>query len=230
MRRNIKEMNMKKEVFVSVSTDPMSEYQLICEYAQEMQGVSDFLHCDIMDGKFVPKVTFDDQLVANINSNSLIMLDVHLMCEEPLEIIDDYLKAGANIITVHYEAFKDKNDIIKVLHKIKKANALAGISIKPETPVNEIKIYAHDFDVILVMSVEPGASGQKFMPEAFEKIKQLDEIRKANNYKYKIEVDGGVNSDNAAKIAEAGADMLVSGSYVYKARDRRKAIESLKVN
>lgn len=219
---------MKKDVFVSVSTDPISEYQLICEYAKDMQGVADFLHCDIMDGKFVPKTTYDYQLVSNINSNSLIMLDVHLMCEEPLGIIDSYLKAGANIITIHYEAFKDKNDIIKALEKIKKANALAGLSIKPNTPVSEIKVYAHDFDLILVMSVEPGESGQKFLPEALDKIRQLDILRTSNDYKYKIEVDGGVNLENASKIVEAGADILVSGSYVFKAQDRKAAIESLK--
>lgn len=219
---------MKKDVYISVSTDPIKEYQQICEYAREMQGVADFIHCDIMDGKFVPKTTYDSQLVANINSNSLIMMDVHLMCEEPLEMIDDYLKAGANIITVHYEAFADKNDIIKALEKIKKANALAGISVKPSTSVNEIKMYAHDFDVVLVMSVEPGASGQKFMPEALKKIKQLDQLRFSNNYKYKIEVDGGVNIDNAKKIIEAGADMLVSGSYVYNSQDKKNAIETLK--
>lgn len=219
---------MKKDVFVSVSTDPISEYQLICEYAKDMQGVADFLHCDIMDGKFVPKTTYDYQLVSNINSNSLIMLDVHLMCEEPLDIIDSYLKAGANIITIHYEAFKDKNDIIKALEKIKKANALAGLSIKPNTPVSEIKVYTHDFDLILVMSVEPGESGQKFLPEALDKIRQLDILRTSNDYKYKIEVDGGVNLENASKIVEAGADILVSGSYVFKAQDRKAAIESLK--
>lgn len=221
---------MKKDVYVSVSTDPMSEYQMICEYAKEMQGVADFLHCDIMDGKFVPKTTYDNQLVANINSNSLIMLDVHLMCDEPLQIIDNYIKAGANVVTIHYEAFKDKNDIIKALEKIKESSTLAGISIKPNTPVNDIKIYAHDFDIILVMSVEPGASGQKFMPEALEKIKQLDQLRSANDYKYKIEVDGGVNNENAKDIIDAGADILVSGSYVFKAQDRHSAIESLKAN
>ena len=221
---------MKKDVFVSVSTDPINEYQLICEYAKEMQGVADFLHCDIMDGKFVPKTTYDYQLVSNINSNSLIMLDVHLMCEEPLGIIDSYLKAGANIVTIHYEAFKDKNDIIKGLEKIKKAKALAGLSIKPNTPVSEIKVYAHDFDLILVMSVEPGASGQKFLPESLDKIKQLDVLRNSNDYKYKIEVDGGVNIENAQKIISAGADILVSGSYVFKAQDRKAAIECLKSN
>lgn len=219
---------MKKQVYISVSTDPIEEYQLICEYAKEMQGNADFLHCDIMDGKFVPKKTYDAQLVQNINQNSLIMLDVHLMCDEPLRIIDDYIKADANIITVHYEAFKNKNDLMLALKKIKDGHALAGLSIKPETSVSDIKVYIHDFDVILVMSVEPGASGQKFMPEALDKIKELNRIRENNNYNFKIEVDGGVNSNNAKDIISAGADMLVSGSFVYKSHNKKQAIENLK--
>lgn len=219
---------MKKNIYISVSTDPIKEYQKITDYAQEMQGYADFLHCDIMDGKFVENVTYDDQLVYNINQHSLIMLDVHLMCDEPLKSIDNYIKAGANIITVHYEAFKDKNDIILAVNKIKQADVLAGLSIKPETSVNEVKVYVHDFDVILVMSVEPGASGQKFMPEAIEKVKELSKLRANNNYKYKIEVDGGVNAENAKDLIEAGADMLVSGSYVYKAHDKLAAIEALR--
>ena len=219
---------MKKNIYISVSTDPIKEYQKIIDYAQEMQGYADFLHCDIMDGKFVENVTYDDQLVYNINQHSLIMLDVHLMCDEPLKSLDNYIKAGANIITVHYEAFKDKNDIILAVNKIKQSDVLAGLSIKPDTSVNEVKVYVHDFDVILVMSVEPGASGQKFMPEAIDKVRELNELRTNNNYKYKIEVDGGVNAENAKDLIEAGADMLVSGSYVYKTHDKLAAIETLR--
>lgn len=219
---------MKKNVYISVSTDPIVEYQTICEYAKEMQGKADFLHCDIMDGKFVPKTTYDAALVNNINHNSLIMLDVHLMCSEPLMSLDDYIKAGSNIITVHYEAFSNKNDLMLALEKIKGAKTLAGLSIKPDTTISEVKAYLHDFDVILVMSVEPGASGQKFMPEALEKIKELDRIRTENNYNYKIEVDGGVNNQNAKEIIDAGADMLVSGSFVYKAQNKKHVIEELR--
>ena len=219
---------MKKNIYISVSTDPIKEYQKITDYAQEMQGYADFLHCDIMDGKFVENVTYDDQLVYNINQHSLIMLDVHLMCDEPLKSLDNYIKAGANIITVHYEAFKDKNDIMLAVNKIKQSDVLAGLSIKPETSVNEVKVYVHDFDVILIMSVEPGASGQKFMPEAIDKVRELNELRTNNNYKFKIEVDGGVNAENAKDLIEAGADMLVSGSYVYKTHDKLAAIETLR--
>lgn len=219
---------MKKNLYVSVSTDPIKEYQSIAEYAKEMQGYADFLHCDVMDGKFVENKTYDASLVDNINQHSLIMLDVHLMTQEPYKSLDSYISAGANIITFHYEAFEDKNDIIDAIKKVKNAKVLVGIAIKPETPVSDIKIFAHDFDVILVMSVEPGASGQKFMTMAYEKVKQLDSLRKANNYKYKIEVDGGITPEIAHKLADFGAEMVVSGSYIYKSKDRYKTIEEFK--
>ena len=219
---------MEKRVYVSVSTDPVKNFGDVVDYAKDMQGKADLLHCDVMDGKFVKKKNYDFNLVDNINQNSLIMLDVHLMCGEPLASVDDYLSAGANIITVHYEAFKDKNDIVKAVEKIHKAKALAGISISPETAVKDIKMYINNVDVVLVMSVVPGASGQSFMPESLAKIKELDAIRKGNNYGYKIEVDGGINNENVKAVVEAGADMIVSGSYVYNAKDRLKAIDSLR--
>lgn len=219
---------MKKKVYVSVSTDPVKAFGDVVDYAKDMQGKADLLHCDVMDGKFVKKKNYDYNLVDSINQNSLIMLDVHLMCSEPLASIDDYLAAGANIITVHYEAFKDKNDIVLAIEKIHKANALAGISISPQTSIKDIKMYINNIDVVLVMSVVPGASGQSFMPESLDKIRELDEIRKGNDYNFKIEVDGGVNTDNVKDIIDAGADMVVSGSYVYNAKDRLNAIKSLR--
>ncbi len=219
---------MKKEVFVSVSTDPVKEYQSVIEYAKKLQGEADFLHCDIMDGRFVERLTYDAGLVGNINQNSLISLDVHLMCDEPYKLIDDYLQAGANIITIHYEAFADKGKIIDAVKKIKKGGALAGISFKPSTSLKDIKIYLHNFDVALVMSVEPGLSGQKFMPEALGRIAELDRYRRENNLKFKIEVDGGVNGENAKEIVDAGCDILVSGSYVYKSTDKIATIKRLK--
>ncbi len=219
---------MKKYFYISVSTDPIKEFQSIEDYAQEMQGQADFLHCDIMDGKFVESKTYDYTLVENINKHSLIMLDVHLMIQEPLKYIENYVNAGANIITFHYEAFEDKNKIIEAVKKVKDGGALVGLAIKPETPISDIKVFIHDFDVILVMSVEPGASGQKFMPMALEKVATLDRLRKDNDYKYKIEVDGGIVPENARLLCEKGADMLVSGSFVYKAKDRFEAIDQLR--
>lgn len=219
---------MKKKIYVSVSTDPVKEYSKVVDYAKKLQGKADMLHCDIMDGKFVKAKTYDSALLSQINQNSLIMLDVHLMCSEPLDQVQDYLDAGANIVTLHYEAFKNKEDLVKANKLIHSRNALAGISISPQTPVSEIKMFVHDFDVVLVMSVTPGASGQFFMDESLDKIAQLDKIRKENNYNYKIEVDGGINGENVQKVIDAGADMIVSGSYVFKSENKKKAIESLR--
>ena len=219
---------MKKNVLVSVSTDPIQDYQSIVNYAKDMQGKADFLHCDVMDGVFVERKTISAQLVSNVNSNSSIMLDVHLMCDEPLKSIKEFARAGANIITIHYEAFKDKTKIDKAIDEIHANNCLAGIAISPDTPVKEIKIYLYKLDLMLVMSVVPGLSGQKFMPNSLEKIKELDKIRKENSFSYKIEVDGGINQDTALKAVEAGVDMLVSGSYVYNSKDQAKVIKELK--
>lgn len=218
---------MKKNVLVSVSTDPIENFQDIVDYAKEMQGIADFLHCDVMDGIFVKRKTIDAQLVNNVNANSLIMLDVHLMCDEPLKNIAEYAKAGANIITVHYEAFKDKNRLQKCIEEIHNCGCLAGLAFNPQTSINEIKIYLYNLDLVLVMGVMAGASGQKFMPEVLEKIKELDKIRLNNNFSYKIEVDGGVNLENAQEIVACGADILVSGSFVFKSKDKIKAVKSL---
>ena len=221
---------MKKNVYVSVSTDPARGYQEIIDYAKEMQTVADFLHCDVMDGEFVKKFTFDENLVKNINSSSLIMLDVHLMVSEPLPLIQKYIDAGANFITVHYEAFKNKEDLVKTIKLLKSKGILAGIALNPDTPFKTVKPYCYDVDLILVMSVVPGESGQKFIFETYEKIKQINKFRQENSLSFKISVDGGVNIENAKILTQYGADILVSGSYVYKAVDRKKAIKELKAS
>lgn len=221
---------VKKNVYIAVSTDPVSSYQDVVEYAKSMQDKADFLHCDIMDGKFVEKTTYDFALIKNVNANSLIPLDVHLMVLEPSKQIQKYIDAGANIITLHYEAFEDKQQLVEAIDLIKKQNVLVGISLKPETPFKEIRTYCFNIDLILVMSVEPGLSGQKFLNSAYNKIKEIADFREENKLNFKIEVDGGVNDENANVITDLGADILVSGSYVYKSPDRLKAIEKLKGN
>ena len=219
---------MKKKIDVSVSTDPIKSIQEIIDYARFMQDKADMLHCDIMDGKFVEKQNFDQDLVKNINDSSLIMLDVHLMVDEPKDLIKDYIEAGANIITVHYEAFKDKRDIINSLNLIKSKGCLCGLSFKPKTQVCEIKNFLFNVDVVLVMSVEPGASGQKLQTDVYKKIAQLNEFRLENKLNFKIEVDGGVNEQNCKLLSEFGADILVSGSFVYNSNDKLGAIKKLK--
>lgn len=214
--------------YVAVSTDPIKSYEEIVEYAKEMQDKADLLHCDVMDGKFVQNKTYDWAMIENLNQNTALMLDVHLMVDEPMQQIENYIKAGANIITLHYEAFKKQEDLVKAINLVKNMKALVGLSIKPETSFKEVRLFCYNLDLLLVMSVEPGKSGQKFLNNTFEKVKEIAKFRHDNNLNFKIEVDGGVNGDNAKGLREAGVDILVSGSYVFGATDRKKAIENLK--
>lgn len=219
---------MKKNVDISVSTDPIEDFQNIVEYAKSMQGVADFLHCDIMNDNFVKKNNYDFSLVKEINDNSAIMLDVHLMQAEPTDDIPKYLAAGANIVTVHYEAFDNKQDLVRALEFIRQNKALAGLSLKPNTPFKDVRSFAFGCDLVLVMGVEPGESGQQTLPEMIERVKEIDEFRRNNNLRFKIEFDGGVNPQNAAAIVENGADILVSGNYVFSSENRAAAVQTLK--
>ena len=219
---------MKKIVDVAVSTDPISDFQNIVEYAKLMQGHADFLHCDIMNENFVGKNTYDYNVVKTINSSSLIMLDCHLMVNEPADDIQKYIDAGANIITVHYEAFSDKNKLNDVLKYIKDNKTLAGISLKPSTPFKEIRAFAYNCDIVLIMGVEPGSSGQATLPEIYDKVAEINKFKEDNNLNFKIEFDGGVNEDSIQKLRDLGVDIVVSGSYVYNSKNRYKAIKFLK--
>lgn len=219
---------MKKIVDVAVSTDPIDNFQNIVDYAKEMQGVAEFLHCDIMNDNFVQKNTFDFNVVKSINSSSAIMLDCHLMVNEPANDVEKYISAGANIITLHYEAFKDKNQLAEVINYIKKCNVLAGISLKPATPFKEIRAFSYSADVVLVMGVEPGASGQETDEETYKKVEEIHRFKMDNNLNFKIEFDGGVNEKNAQKLRDLGVDILVSGSFVYNSKNRKEAVKFLK--
>ena len=219
---------MKKIVDVAVSTDPIDNFQNIVDYAKEMQGVAEFLHCDIMNDNFVQKNTFDYNVVKSINSSSAIMLDCHVMVNEPANDVEKYISAGANIITLHYEAFKDKNQLAEVINYIKKCNVLAGISLKPATPFKEIRAFSYSADVVLVMGVEPGASGQETDEETYKKVEEIHRFKMDNNLNFKIEFDGGVNEKNAQKLRDLGVDILVSGSFVYNSKNRKEAVKFLK--
>ncbi|MBA4336373.1 ribulose-phosphate 3-epimerase [bacterium] len=179
----------------------------------------DYLHIDVMDGHFVPNLTFGAPVVKCIKSKK--PLDVHLMIENPMEYIDDFAKAGANILSFHYEAVENPRVLINM---IKERGIKAGMSVKPGTEVEVLEEFLSELDWVLVMSVEPGFGGQSFMPSALDKIKWLRE--KAPNLD--IAVDGGINEETAKLCKEAGANILVAGSYIFKAKDRLKAIESLR--
>ena len=212
---------------ISISTHPAKEG--LISYFKELEALDiDMLHCDVMDGVFVIDKTITNVEVSQINDMSTIVLDVHLMVQNPYNLIKSYKKAGANILTVHYEAFSDKNELIKTLALIKKYHMLAGLSIKPATQISEIKHLLPLVDLVLIMSVEPGKSGQDFMPNSLEKIGELKRIIKSDNLHILIEVDGGINDTNAKSVISKGADILVVGSYLFNAKNRAEAIKLLK--
>ena len=213
---------------IAPSTDPAKTVEDIITYADEIKEDADMLHCDIMDGKFVESKTYSFDVLKEINSKTLLPLDVHLMVEKPTKIIDSFIASGANILTLHYEAYSNKKDLIKDLKRIKTKGALAGLSIKPQTNVSEIISYLCFVDLILFMSVEPGKSGQKFLDSTYAKIVQLNQIKSQYNIDLKIEVDGGVLPEISKKLKSLGVNIIVSGSYVYNSKDRAKAIRNLR--
>ncbi len=183
---------------------------------------ADWIHVDVMDGHFVPNITIGAGVVKSIRKTTKLPLDVHLMIENPQKYVEDFISAGSDIITFHLEAVKDPKELINY---IKEKEVKAGISIKPKTSVNEIQPYIDLVDLILVMTVEPGFGGQKFMPECAEKIKEIKQNAKKDLI---IEVDGGINETTAKICKEYGANALVAGNYIYKSQDIKKAISSLK--
>ncbi len=181
---------------------------------------ADWIHCDVMDGDFVPNISFGAPIIKCIDKVVDIPLDVHLMISEPEKYVEDFAKAGADLITFHFEATKK---IDETINKIKACGVKVGLSIKPNTSVQEILPYLNKVDLILVMSVEPGFGGQKFMPNSLEKIAELKKI--FDGY---IEVDGGINGENIVQVLKAGANVIVAGSYIINANDRKKAVDSLR--
>ncbi len=187
----------------------------------EQAGAS-WVHIDVMDGHFVPNITVGVPVVNSLRKITKLPLDTHLMIENPENYIESFAKAGADILTIHYEAVKNPKE---VLSEIRKNGMKAGISIKPKTPPEVLDGLYDYMDLILVMTVEPGFGGQKFMPECSEKLKHFKNLK--NIY---LEVDGGIN-DKTAKIAvQNGANVLVAGNYVYKAEDIKQAIDLISFN
>lgn len=218
---------MKKNVMVAVSSLPAEKE--IFTYVKKIESFADFLHCDIMDGTITPAQTLlNSSTMQIINERTTLPLDVHLMVRSPESFMMNYIKSGANIISVHYEAFTSNEFAIKCLKTIKKHKCLAGLAVDLETDINKISPVLPYCDIVLVMSVNIGKSGQKFDASAIEKIKFLSNIKKEKDYTYLIEVDGGINANNCGKLIKSGADILVSGSYVFNENDYQQAISNLK--
>ena len=190
---------------------------------------ADYIHIDVMDGHFVPNITIGPEVIKKIRPLTKKIFDVHLMISPVDKYIKDFANAGADIITFHPEATKDVNNTISL---IKNENKKVGISLKPKSKIELIENYLEKINLILIMSVEPGFGGQKFMPEVLDKVKKLKKIITEKKLNVDIEIDGGINFDNSKTVKEAGVNILVSGSTIFKANngDLKKNIELLRNN
>lgn len=195
---------------------------------QTEEGGARYIHFDVMDGIFVPSISFGMPVLSSIRGLTSQVMDVHLMVTEPIRYVKEFAKCGADIITVHLEACEDPAATLDAIHD---CGAKAGISIKPGTPVEALEPYLDQADMFLIMSVEPGFGGQAFIPESLERIRQLRVMLKDRNLEKDIEVDGGIYHSNVGEVLEAGANVIVSGSGVYKgniAENTERFMEILK--
>ena len=216
-----------KKIKISPSILSADFSQLSNEIKRLEEGGADMIHVDVMDGHFVPNLTIGPPVIKSLKKHSSILFDVHLMISPVHKYIEAYSDAGADIITIHPEATKDlKSSILK----IKELNKKAGVSLNPETKIDIILSVLDKIDLVLIMSVNPGFGGQKFMPEVLNKIKELRKIQKEKNLNFDIEIDGGINFENSKAAIEAGANILVSGTTIFKSNngDVKKNIELLK--
>ncbi len=185
---------------------------------------ADYLHLDVMDGHFVPNISFGPHVLGGLKKISNVPLDTHLMITNPLDYIDSFVEIGSSFITIHVEA----NKVQESLNRIKASGVKAGITLKPKTKLDTLYPYLDQVDLVLVMSVEPGFGGQKFMEDQLDKVRTLVKLRREFNYNYVIEIDGGINGDTAKLAKEAGVDIAVVGSYVFNSKHRDETIRSLK--
>jgi ribulose-phosphate 3-epimerase len=192
---------------------------------EKIESSADALHLDIMDGSFVPNISFGLPVIKDIRKISKLPFDVHLMIDNPSKYVEEFAKAGADWITVHAEACKHLN---RTIHKIKELGCKAGVSLNPHTSEDVLKYIIKDLDLVLVMSVNPGFGGQSFIEESIEKIKNIKAMADKHNKSLIIAVDGGVNNKTIRRVVDAGANLCVAGSAVFKAENPAEAIEELR--
>lgn len=198
---------------------------------EEIKKVEDagceYLHIDVMDGSFVPNISFGSVVMKSIRNKTNMIFDVHLMIDEPIRYIKDFVDAGADIIVVHQEATKHLH---RTIMAIKEFGIKVGVSLNPATPISTLENILEDLDMVLIMSVNPGFGGQKFIESSVEKIKKLKEIITEKGLNIDIEVDGGITKDNVKKVVDAGANIIVAGSAIFGKEDIKKAVFEIREN
>ena len=216
-----------KKIKISPSILSADFSQLGNEIKRLEEGGADMIHVDVMDGHFVPNLTMGPPIIKALRKYTNLPFDVHLMISPVHKYIQDYADAGADIITIHPEA---TDNLKESIDHIKKLNKKVGVSLNPKTEISSVTDFLNDIDLILIMSVNPGFGGQKFMPEVLDKIKKLKIIKDQKNFSFDIEIDGGINFDNNKLAIEAGANILVSGTTIFKNNNGniKKNIELLK--
>ena len=213
------------EIFIAPSILAADFAKMGEEVSRMEKNGADMIHYDVMDGMFVPNISFGPQMLKAIRPYTTLPIDVHLMIVEPIRYIKEYAKNGADYITVHYEACKD---LRATLQAVKELGVKVGLSISPDTPASVVKDYVNDCDMILVMSVYPGFGGQKFIEASLDKIKEISEYVKNSGKEIRIEVDGGINLETSKLAKQAGADTLVAGSAVFNAPSPKEMMENMK--
>lgn len=213
----------EKLISVSVLSADLSCIRDVCKQIKDSNA--EWIHFDVMDGVFVNNITFGCDMLKAVKKNSDLIIDTHLMIVDPIKYVEEFAKNGSDYITFHYEATDNPKAVIDKIHKCGKK---AGISIKPNTPVSKVENLIGLVDIFLIMTVEPGFGGQGFIPETLEKIRLIKSIIEKNGYNTLIEVDGGINQDTSKLVIDAGTDVLVSGSYLFKQQDMAQGVKILK--